>query len=98
MIQGLNHITLAVADLETSLTFYRDILGCQPLARRQRGTYLRAGDLWRCLSLEATGPRSPQTDYPHFALTVHPPDFDDWRDRNCLFNGLRRRRFADRTT
>ncbi|MEM9009104.1 MAG: VOC family protein [Cyanobacteria bacterium P01_F01_bin.86] len=50
MIQGRNHITLAVSDVETAFTFYREVLGCQPLARWQRGAYLLAGDLWLCLS------------------------------------------------
>ncbi|NER81640.1 MAG: hypothetical protein F6K42_19165 [Leptolyngbya sp. SIO1D8] len=36
MITGLNHITLAVSDLEASFTFYTNVLDCQPLARWQR--------------------------------------------------------------
>ena len=31
IIKGLNHITLAVSDLETSFTFYKEALGYQPL-------------------------------------------------------------------
>lgn len=27
-VSGLNHITLAVADVERSVAFYRDVLGC----------------------------------------------------------------------
>lgn len=34
MIQGVNHIPLAVSDLEQSFVFYSDILGGRPLARQ----------------------------------------------------------------
>ncbi len=48
MIKGVNHVTLVASDLETSFNFYKDILGCQPLARWQRGAYFLVGDLWLC--------------------------------------------------
>lgn len=33
MIIGMNHITLAVLDIERSFVFYRDLLGLKPLAK-----------------------------------------------------------------
>jgi catechol 2,3-dioxygenase-like lactoylglutathione lyase family enzyme len=31
VISGLDHIVIVVKDFETSLAFYREVLGCQPL-------------------------------------------------------------------
>jgi catechol 2,3-dioxygenase-like lactoylglutathione lyase family enzyme len=33
MITGLNHITLAVKNIESSFSFYRDVLGFTPLCK-----------------------------------------------------------------
>ncbi len=32
MLTGLNHLTLAVTDVERSVAFYTDLLGCKPAA------------------------------------------------------------------
>ena len=52
MISGLSHITLSVRQLARSYSFYVDMLGCRPIARRPRGAYLTAGDLWLCLIIQ----------------------------------------------
>ncbi len=36
MLQSLNHLTLAVSNLQTSLTFWRDLLGLQLHAECKR--------------------------------------------------------------
>ncbi len=47
MIQGLNHITLAISDLDKSFEFYTEILGFKPLAKRKnKSAYLLAGEIW----------------------------------------------------
>lgn len=46
MLQSLNHLTLAVSNLQTSLTFWRDLLGLQLHAEWDTGAYLTCGDLW----------------------------------------------------
>ena len=90
MIIGLNHLTLAVGDVARSFDFYVDLLGCRPEARWDRGAYLSAGELWLCLSLDASrpvgprsvgprsvGPRSvgPHDDYTHVAFGVADGEF-----------------------
>ena len=74
MITGLNHLTLAVADVERSFEFYATLLGCRPEARWDRGAYLSAGGLWLCLSLDAVRPAG---DYTHVAFGVSPGTFDE---------------------
>ncbi|WP_029623528.1 VOC family protein [Sphingomonas sp. PAMC 26617] len=73
-ISGLNHVTLAVADVERSLAFYRDVLGCAVRAVWADGAYLEAGSLWLCLSRDENTRSSPHPDYSHIAFSV--PDVD----------------------
>ena len=44
MINGINHITLAVKDVEKSFEFYKDILSLKPVVKCKNGAYLTAGD------------------------------------------------------
>ncbi len=68
MISGLNHITLAVTDLDRSVVFYRDVLGCSLVHQWTGGVYLEAGSLWLCLAL--CDKVDLHTDYTHVALTA----------------------------
>jgi len=80
MLTGINHITLAVSDLQTSIRFYQEILGMKLHTKWDRGAYLECGELWLCLSLDHK--RSfvnPETsDYTHFAFSIAEQDFDDF--------------------
>ncbi len=70
MLSGLSHLTLAVADLERSLRFYRDLLGLTLAARWDTGAYLECGALWLCLSVDAPGRPRPGADYTHHAFSI----------------------------
>ncbi|MGM1295494.1 VOC family protein [Enterobacter hormaechei] len=52
MLQSLNHLTLAVSDLQKSVTFWHELLGLGLHARWNTGAYLTCGDLWVCLSYD----------------------------------------------
>lgn len=79
MITGLNHITLAVTELNRSLSFYRDVLGCIEVHRWPEGVYLEAGPVWLCLSLcERVDVR---TDYTHIAFSTTPEELPMLRAR-----------------
>lgn len=69
-VSGLNHITLAVADVERSLAFYRDVLGCTVRAIWIDGAYVQAGPFWLCLSRDDEARSSPHPDYTHIAFSV----------------------------
>ena len=75
-IRGLNHLTLAVSNLDRSLAFYRDVLGCKVSAVWATGAYLEAGTLWLRLSLDAEAVTAVRSDYTHFAFDVDPDAFD----------------------
>ncbi|SNY67669.1 fosfomycin resistance glutathione transferase [Enterobacter sp. CC120223-11] len=73
MLTGLNHLTLAVADIARSLAFYQQLPGMRLRARWDKGAYLSCGELWLCLSLddEVTEKR----DYTHYAFSLTAEDF-----------------------
>ena len=77
-VTGLNHITLTVSNLDSSLAFYQQLLGMQAHVRWQRGAYLSAGSLWFCLAL---GEPAPSGDYSHIAFSVEPEQFAELRSK-----------------
>lgn len=74
-VSGLNHLTLAVSDLERALRFYRDLLGFRLKAQWAEGAYLEAGALWLCLSVDASRRVPSESDYTHIAFDVSADDF-----------------------
>ena len=75
-ITGLNHITLAVGDLQRSLGFYQGLLGMELRAEWPEGAYLEAGSLWLCLALAPNRCATSTPDYTHIALSVTDGGFD----------------------
>lgn len=75
MITGINHLTLAVSDLERSFAFYTQVLGLKAVAKWARGAYLLAGESWLCITLDAQARQSPQPEYTHTAFSVSSEDF-----------------------
>jgi len=75
MLNGINHITVAVKDLDTSFDFYVDLLGMTPKARWDRGAYLQLGTLWFCLSLDES---MPSKDYSHIAFDITLQNFSTY--------------------
>ncbi|OLF55571.1 fosfomycin resistance glutathione transferase [Pseudomonas chlororaphis] len=75
MLTGLNHLTLAVADLDRSLGFYRDLLQLRLDARWDGGAYLSLPGLWLCLSLDPARQPPAAPDYTHYAFGIGAGDF-----------------------
>ncbi|AXQ98096.1 VOC family protein [Pseudoalteromonas piscicida] len=84
MLTGLNHITIAVSNLNTSLDFYCGFLGFELWVTWDKGAYLMLGDVWLCLSL---GEISPSSDYSHIAFSVAAEDFTTF-SKTILENGV----------
>jgi len=72
VLNGLNHITIAVKDLDKSFTFYVDLLGMKPHAKWNKGAYLSLGELWFCLSCDEA---IPSKDYTHIAFDISLSNF-----------------------
>ncbi|MET0138047.1 MAG: VOC family protein [Sphingobium sp.] len=78
---GLNHITLAVSDIDRSVGFYRDMLGGRLRAIWAEGAYLEIGPLWLCLSLDENVRSEAHADYSHVAFSVSEVDYGRLSDR-----------------
>lgn len=75
VLLGLNHITIAVSDLDRSLYFYTDIVGMRGHVRWDQGAYLSLGEVWFCLSHDRV---KPNQDYSHIALDISENDFPEF--------------------
>lgn len=76
MPAGLNHITIAVSDIDCSMRFYTELLGFTGHVKWDHGAYLSLGGLWFCLSLDKPDSSS---DYTHIAFDVSHHELDDMR-------------------
>ena len=74
MIIGMNHITLAVKNIDRSFAFYRDVLGLKPLVKWDKGAYFLVGDFWFCLNVDDK--REPNACYTHYAFSVTKENID----------------------
>ena len=83
MLRGLNHITIAVTDLERSLNFYANLLGMTLHVRWETGAYLSLGDVWFCLSCDEA---KPSQDYSHIAFDVAESNFDEFAEKLRVAN------------
>ncbi len=88
LVRGLNHVTLAVTDLERSIRFYRDVFDAEPAHVWDEGAYLRVGDAWLCLSLDPEAARQPRTDYTHLAFDIGAADVEAFRRRAREFGAV----------
>lgn len=77
MIDGINHVTVSVLDLEQSFLFYREVLGFKALSkRRNKSAYLLSGSDWIVLVQDKNieGLTSPRS-YAHLAFSVTEDNF-----------------------
>ena len=78
MLSGVNHITIAVKDLDKSIHFYVDLLGIDIKVRWAGGAYLELAGQWLCLSVDCT---EPNNDYSHIAFDISKPDYQQFSQR-----------------
>ena len=81
MVLGLNHLTLAVRDLERSIAFYSGLLGFAVRKRGPASAYLEAGTLWLALVHDPDARDAPLPEYSHIALHVLAAQLPILRDR-----------------
>ena len=81
MLTGFNHLTLSVSNLSRSFDFYSDLLGFKPEAIWNTGAYLSLGELWLCLSLSGEAISERATTYTHYAFSIRPDAFEQFKKR-----------------
>ena len=77
VLHGLNHITIAIRDLDRSLGFYNGLLGFNVAAKWDGGAYLTLNDLWLCLAVD--GNTSGSNDYGHVAFSIESQDIERFK-------------------
>jgi glutathione S-transferase fosA5 len=77
MVNAINHVTLAVQDLDRSFSFYTGHLVLRPIARWYKGAYLVAGSDWICLSHDPAIRNAPLPEYTHLAFSIPAKEFGD---------------------
>jgi catechol 2,3-dioxygenase-like lactoylglutathione lyase family enzyme len=81
MITGINHITLAVRDVEESFKFYAEVLDFKPIQKSPISAYFLAGDTWLALAKDQNARSEPWPEYTHIAFTVSQKDFSAMKER-----------------
>ncbi len=81
MVNGVNHITFAVSDLDISINFYSDLLGLKLVAHWDKGAYLMAGNMWIALNLDEKELSKRNPDYSHIAFNVLPTEYPKLKKR-----------------
>jgi len=71
----MNHITLAVSNLEKSFSFYQKVLELRPLVRWSEGAYFltRENTFWFCLNVDKA--RKATSCCTHYAFSATETDF-----------------------
>lgn len=81
MINGINHITFAVSNLEKSVEFYVNVLGLRLVGKWDKGAYLLAGNQWVALNVESAVILDKKSDYTHISFNVLSTDFQKMKDK-----------------
>ncbi len=84
-MRGLNHLTLAVRDLDKAFFFYESILGLRPIARFKHCAYFLAGNFWLALVHESGVPETSRHDYSHLAFDSSADEFVGLKEKILAF-------------
>jgi catechol 2,3-dioxygenase-like lactoylglutathione lyase family enzyme len=68
MIDGINHITISVKNIDTAFSFYKDILKLKPVMKSSRSAYFYAGKTW--IALDKREPYNASENYSHICFNV----------------------------
>ena len=81
MVNGVNHITLSVRDVDESFNFYATVLGFRPVVRWSTGAYLTAGDVWVAIVLDEDVRDGMLPEYSHVAFSASSREFQRLSER-----------------
>ena len=73
MINGINHVTWNVENVEEAFRFYVNVLGLKPIMKSRESAYFMAGSTWLAV---VKGDRREDTGYDHTAFDLDRSDYD----------------------
>jgi catechol 2,3-dioxygenase-like lactoylglutathione lyase family enzyme len=76
VVNGINHVTLAVLELGLAFPFYVDTLGLVAVASWEKAAYLTAGSTWVALVQDKRKGSTARDDYGHLAFDVAADELD----------------------
>jgi catechol 2,3-dioxygenase-like lactoylglutathione lyase family enzyme len=79
MINGINHITLSVKDIDESFKFYKEILGLKPIMKSKISAYFTAENTWIALTKDEC--KTNKSDYSHIAFNIDSKKFNTLKNR-----------------
>ena len=68
MINGINHVTISVKNIEKAFFFYKEILKLKPVMKSSRSAYFLAGKIWIVLDKRKTFKECE--NYAHISFNV----------------------------
>jgi catechol 2,3-dioxygenase-like lactoylglutathione lyase family enzyme len=68
MINGINHITISVENIDKAFLFYKNTLGLKPVMKSSRSAYFLAGKIW--IALDQQEKYNASENYSHICFNV----------------------------
>ena len=68
MINGINHITISVKNIETAFLFYKNILKLKPIMKSNKSAYFLAGEIW--IALDQRDEYILSKNYSHICFNI----------------------------
>ena len=82
MIQGINHITYVVSDLDRTSLLFQNILDAEEVYSSPTAKYLTINGIWLALNLG----ESQECSYNHIAFSVSEKDLESYMSRLLAYN------------
>ena len=68
MINGINHITISVKNIDSAFLFYKNILELKPIMKSNRSAYFLAGKIW--IALDQQEKYTISENYSHVCFNI----------------------------
>ncbi|WP_054710948.1 metallothiol transferase FosB [Bacillus sp. JCM 19041] len=82
MVNGLNHITFSVSNLEQTVAFYKQVFLIDPVVYGQKTAYFDINGMWLALNVQDQIPRNDvYHTYTHLAFSINKEEIDAFLER-----------------